>query len=342
MPPSRIIRAAAPIRICDNGGWTDTSVARHGKVFNIAVRPMVGVCLELFPRGTREAPVVINAKDYAVRYAPALDEPGWGPHPLLEAALRAIRPPDGVDIEVTMHSRAPAGASTGTSAAAVVALLGALDSLAGGCRSALEIAYLAHAVETRWLRRQSGIQDQLCAGLGGVNFIEITEYPHAVVTPLRLAPRIHRELQRRLALIYLGRSHSSSREHEKVTRDLERLGASCPQLEALRAAAERSRDAVMAGDFPALGLAMRLNTDAQAALHPDLVQADAWRVIETARAHGAIGWKVNGAGGDGGSITLLCDTRTGAKHAAIRAIGQELPASAPIPIAICRGGLRVW
>jgi D-glycero-alpha-D-manno-heptose-7-phosphate kinase len=123
---------------------------------------------------------------------------------------------------------------------------------------------------------------------------------------------------------------------------LERLGTDCPQLEALRTAAERSRDAALAGDLRALGLAMRHNTDAQAALHGDLVHRDAWRIMEIAAAHGAIGWKVNGAGGDGGSVTLLCDARAGRKRAMIRAISQENPAFLPIPTAISREGLRVW
>jgi D-glycero-alpha-D-manno-heptose-7-phosphate kinase len=159
-----------------------------------------------------------------------------------------------------------------------------------------------------------------------------------VVTPLHLTEATRRELRRRLALVYLGRSHSSSAVHEKV---INRLGASAPQLEALRTAAERARDAVLVGDLHALGLAMRLNTDAQAALHADLIHPDAWRVIEIAAAHGAIGWKVNGAGGDGGSITLLCDARAAARRATIRAITQENPAWVPIPHVISRDGLRV-
>ena len=32
-------------------------------------------------------------------------------------------------------------------------------------------------------------------------------------------------------------------------------------------------------------------------------------MIECAAAQGAIGWKVNGAGGDGGSVTILSTTR---------------------------------
>ena len=47
------------------------------------------------------------------------------------------------------------------------------------------------------------------------------------------------------------------------------------------------------------------NTDAQTQLHSELVGADAQAIIGCAREHGALGWKVNGAGGDGGSLTLL-------------------------------------
>jgi len=54
---------------------------------------------------------------------------------------------------------------------------------------------------------------------------------------------------------------------------------------------------------------MIANTEAQRSLHPGLVGVDATRVIEFAAAQGAVGWKVNGAGGDGGSVTILSATR---------------------------------
>ena len=50
---------------------------------------------------------------------------------------------------------------------------------------------------------------------------------------------------------------------------------------------------------------MIANTEAQGSLHPGIVGVDARRVIEFAAASGALGWKVNGAGGDGGSVTIL-------------------------------------
>ena len=341
MTPQRTITATAPIRVCDNGGWTDTWVARHGKVFNIAVRPLVRVHIDAFPRGTREARVILNAQNYGLRYVPALSERNWGPHPLLEAAFREIGPPEDADIEVTIRSEAPAGASTGTSAGVLVGLLGALDRLAGGRRSPYQIAVAAHAVETVHLGQQSGVQDQLCSAFGGANFIEITDYPHAVVTQIPLPDAVRTELQRRMAVIYLGRPHRSSDVHERVVRDLERLGPECAQLNALRLAAERARDALLAEDFDALGRAMRDNTAAQAELHADLVHRDAWRIIEIAGAHGAVGWKVNGAGGDGGSVTLVTNAQAGAKRALVREILRDNPVLVPIPIAISRSGLRV-
>src|SRR5688572_3429969 len=267
MTPSRTITATAPIRICDNGGWTDTWVARRGKVFNLAVRPLVTVRIDVFPPGTREGRVVLDARNYGVRYAARLDSPAWGPHPLLEASFREIRPPATADIEVTIRSDAPAGASTGTSAAVLVALLGALDRLVDGGRGPQEIAGAAHAVETVHLGRQSGIQDQLCSAFGGANFIEMTAYPHAVVTPLPLPDALLAELQRRVGLVYLGRPHSSSAVHEKVARDLESRGPDCPPLDALRRAAERARDALLAGNLEALGQALSENTATQAELH---------------------------------------------------------------------------
>ncbi len=76
-------------------------------------------------------------------------------------------------LEITIHSAMPAGASTGTSAAVCVALIGALDALTPGRMTSHEVAYCAHRIETERLRLQSGIQDQLCAAYGALSFIEM-------------------------------------------------------------------------------------------------------------------------------------------------------------------------
>jgi D-glycero-alpha-D-manno-heptose-7-phosphate kinase len=201
---------------------------------------------------------------------------------------------------------------------------------------------MAHSVEVDMLHLQCGIQDQLCSAFGGINFIEMFQYPYASVSQIQVPNATWWELERRLALIYLGKSHSSSKVHESVIRKLEHLGPDCRQLEDLRRNAERSRDAVYAGDFRAFGRAMTDNTDAQARLHPDLIGEDARRVIAIARDHGALGWKVNGAGGEGGSVTILCNEVSPVKRSLIREIEEENPLFRNIPIYLSRYGLRTW
>jgi D-glycero-alpha-D-manno-heptose-7-phosphate kinase len=192
------------------------------------------------------------------------------------------------------------------------------------------------------LGQQCGIQDQLCSAYGNINYIEMFHYPYASVSPIPLPNTIWWELERRLALIYLGNSHNSSQVHEMVIRGLENAGPDCPQLDDLRQTAPRARDALYGGDFAALGAAMTDNTEAQRRLHPALVSRDAERVIEIAQAHGALGWKVNGAGGEGGSLTLLCGPRSDAKRLMIREIEAENRLFKNIPIYLSRYGVRVW
>ena len=55
-----------------------------------------------------------------------------------------------------------------------------------------------------------------------------------------------------------------------------------------------------------------------------------------------MGWKVNGAGGEGGSITLLCGDTSRQKRELIRQIEAANPLFRNIPIYLSRFGLRIW
>jgi D-glycero-alpha-D-manno-heptose-7-phosphate kinase len=340
--PLAVVNSVAPIRICDNGCWTDTWFAGHGQVFNVAVYPYAEVQVAIYPARDGAAALVIHPEDFGERYEVRHEAPPWGPHPLLEAAIAYMKVPRDLRLEVTIHSEAPAGAGTGTSAAVTVALVGALDALTPGRLTPHEAAAAAQRVETQMLGRQCGIQDQLASAYGGVNYIEMFVYPHASVSPVLVPNPVWWELERRLLLVYLGKSHDSSALHETVIRSLERAGPDSPAIAELRRAAPRSRDALYAGDFEGLGRAMTESTEAQARLHPALVGTEARRVIEIAKARGALGWKVNGAGGEGGSLTLLCGESSARKRDLAREIERASPTFRSIPIYLSRHGLRVW
>lgn len=339
----RVINAVCPIRICDLGGWTDTWFAETGAVLNFGVYPYAEVQIYVSektdPAGGR---ITIHAENFGDRYH--LD-PGtieYDRHPLLEASIDIMQLPENLTFEVNLFSSAPAGCSTGTSAAISVALLGALDLLTPGQRTPHEIAALAHRVETEKLKLQCGIQDQLCSAYGGICFIEMFRYPFACVSQLAIPNSVWWELERRLVLVYLGKTHSSSDVHRQVIDRLDRKDADKSALEPLRRAAYHGKEAIYAGDLKAFGRCMIQNTEAQAALHPALVSADARAVIDLAREHGALGWKVNGAGGEGGSLTVLCAPEGERKRAFINALPSLNPGFEAIPTYLSRMGLRRW
>jgi D-glycero-alpha-D-manno-heptose-7-phosphate kinase len=339
---TRVINAMAPIRICDLGGWTDTWFAETGAVFNIGVYPYAEVQVSVTEDGAPDRRIVINAENFGDRYTIAPGQITYDRHPLIEASIDIMELPDSLSFEVDLYSTAPAGASTGTSAAVTVALLGALDLLTPGRRTPHEIASLAHRVETEKLKLQCGIQDQLCSAYGGVCFIEMFDYPHASVSQVAVSNDVWWELERRLVLVYLGHSHSSSDVHGQVIRRLEQQGADKSALQPLRAAAYAGKDALFAGDFDSLGRCMIANTDRQAALHSALVSDDARAVIELARRYKAVGWKVNGAGGEGGSLTILCDADAANKRAFLHALSDLDSRYQVIPTYLSRTGIRRW
>jgi len=340
--PLRVISSVAPIRIADLGGWTDTWFAKFGRVLNIAVYPVAQVQVRVFARVAGHPPITIFAENYGERYA--LDSIGgtYDRHPLLEAAIDFMNTPKDLALEIDIFSEAPAGASTGTSAAVSVALIGALDLLSPGRLTPHEVAQAAHRIETERLHQQCGVQDQLASAFGGINFIDIVHYPHAIVSPVRLPEPVAWELESRLSLVFLGQSHSSSKVHEQVIANLQDAGPDAKELRPLRRTPVRARDALYAGDFVSLGQAMIENTEAQAALHPALVSPTHAAVIEVARRFEALGWKVNGAGGDGGSVTILGSPQSAANREMLRAIVAEVPGTQSIPIHLSAQGLRVW
>lgn len=340
---TRIINATAPIRVCDLGGWTDTWFAEQGAVLNVGVYPYAEVQIKVRQTDTRqERQISLYVENFGDRYTlnPALTP--YDKHPLLEASIDIMDIPQDLSLEINLYSQAPAGCSTGTSASVSVALIAALDMLNGGRLTNHEIARLAHRVETEKLGLQCGIQDQLCAAYGGICFIEMFNYPYASVSQISVGNRVWWELERRLVLIYLGKTHSSSEVHGQVIARLDAKDADKSALEPMRRAAYAGKAAIAQGDFEGFGRAMVANTEAQQALHPALVSDAAKTVIELAKQHGCLGWKVNGAGGEGGSLTVLCGAEDPQKRQFIEAVHTADPTFRVIPTYLARIGIRRW
>lgn len=325
--------------MCDIGGWTDTWFAGHGAVFNIAVTPYVNVHIRVSPLDSEER-VTLHLRNFDETYSLNPEKIVYNKHPLIEASIDSMEIPPGISLEIDIFSDAPSGASVGTSAAVCVALIAALDALTPGRSGPQTIAALAHGVETKKLGLQSGIQDQLCCAYGGINFIHMHTFPHSTVSPVNIKESLRSELEKRLTLIFIGTPHNSSDVHKMVIADLGEDARLDPRLESLRELASDAKNAVASGNLEALGEVMNRNTDIQRALHPDLVCHTFEEIIDIAHSFGVSGCKVNGAGGDGGSITILGDGNHEKKKTLIHTLEKKGYQSIPVSLSI--HGVRVW
>ncbi|UCE41629.1 MAG: GHMP kinase [Candidatus Aminicenantes bacterium] len=342
MNPIKTIHAIAPIRINDIGGWTDTWFAQQGKVFNIAVFPLVEVRIQVLENKERvDQRVLVRLENYGEALWINPENPAFDQHPLIQGAINSMPIPKDVMLHISLFSHVPAGSSTGTSASVCVTLLSALSQLSHQNLPAHDIAYMAHRVETEKLGLQSGIQDQMAAAHGGICFIDMFKYPEATVTKLDVEETLLEELSQRISLIYLGQSHSSSAMHEEVITFLEEKGAQFTIIQALRALAEQAKNHMLEGNLEALGEVMIHNNECQRSLHSGLISEEADSVIAIAKKYEAAGWKVNGAGGKGGSLTILGNQDEKQREGMLEELNSLGKGIRSIPISLARFGVTV-
>jgi D-glycero-alpha-D-manno-heptose-7-phosphate kinase len=328
-----IVKAQAPNRVLDFGGWTDTWFAGSGYVLNFAVSLYAQVII-----ATRARPgVSVIAQDFGeiIDIAEPGAEPYDGKHDLLKAAVNVM----GIDkLDAYVYADVPAGCGTGSSAAISVALIGALSMLTGEYYRPEQIGRLAHELETKELGIQSGVQDQVAAAVGGISYHTIDPYPRVTTSPVRVNPEIAWELESRLVLVYTGERHLSSEVHEKVIADYQACNPSTRKaMDTLKTTPQLAASALWKGDFAAFAEIMNLNNSAQKALHPGITTDRIEQIEGVARPAGAIGFKINGAGG-GGSVTVLCETsRRRQVEERLKAAGYQL-----LPCRFDWEGLRTW
>jgi D-glycero-alpha-D-manno-heptose-7-phosphate kinase len=339
-PADRII-ATAPVRIVDIGGWTDTWFAGSGLVCNLAVGPAVTVEVLLRRVGGRPTLVLSDFGQSVV-----LDAKGAATlrseHPVLAEILARHLNHD-LNVErIAITSAVPPGSSLGTSASVGVAMIAALESAAGNEIDPMRIAELAHAAETG-AGLQSGVQDHAAAAFGGMCEISV-DYPSFSVKPVALSDAVKTQLNERLQTVFLGR-HDSSSTHRMVIDRLESLGnpEACEELVQLRGAAAHAVKALRADDIDTYGKAMLLTVEAQRGLHPDLVSPASQRLVDLAIMYGGAA-KVNGAGGVGGSVTLLGPADAGAMRSFVAELNElvaRLPGASRVDLSLSDSGVTV-
>lgn len=301
--PSRTVVARAPSRLDFGGGWTDVPPYADevgGFVCNVAI--------------ARHATVRLSAGADA-------DAERGGTDPLVAAALRQAGLPS---LRADLRSDFPLGAGLGGSSAVGVALQAALAAWRGEAVDPDDLARRSRAVEVGELGVAGGWQDHLAAAHGGALAIRFT--PAGIETRrIPLADRTVRALERQCVVAYTGEARVSARTITGVldawTRGDATVTAALARMAEL---AERMADALGDGRVDDLGLLVGEHWAWQRALHPAIPTPAIDRMIDAARAAGALGAKALGASGGGCVLAVAPEAKAGEVRRTMERLGTAV------------------
>ncbi len=288
-----MIIGRSPLRISLGGGGTDlpSYYEKHGGfVLSAAITQYVYVTCQLTP-----------LKEMLFRYSQIerVKTVAEIRHPIIREALK-LTGVDAPNLEITSIADIPAGTGLGSSGSFTTCLLKVLYKQKRHFIHPRELAEMACHIELNLLKEPIGKQDQYIAAFGGLTAFEFRQDGQVDARPLNASDEIIDLLEDNLVMVSTGFYRTAgSVLKEQDDRSKKDDQAMIDNLHYVRDLGYRSRDALEAGNLATYGELMHehwMHKKKRSSLmsNPEI---DRW--YELARASGAIGGKVIGAGGGG-------------------------------------------
>ncbi|HEV8437427.1 MAG TPA: galactokinase [Methylomirabilota bacterium] len=220
-------------------------------------------------------------------------------HPLLREALR-LTAVDAPHLEITSMADIPAGTGLGSSGSFTTALLKALHTLKKNLVHPRELAEQACHIEIDILKEPVGKQDQYIAAYGGITCFRFLPNDQVEAWPLKIATETLYNLEDNLLLFFTGYSRTASdilREQDTKSKDSD--GEMIANLHFVKELGRKSRETLERGDLTHYAELMNVHWEHKKRRSTRMSndRIDEWYTL--ARANGALGGKVIGAGGGG-------------------------------------------
>jgi D-glycero-alpha-D-manno-heptose-7-phosphate kinase len=251
---------------------------------------------------------------------------------LQKYAGRAREKNGGRGLEILSMADIPGGTGLGSSSSFTVGLLHAMKAHIGEFQSAEDLGSEASHIEIEDLKEPIGKQDQYAAAYGGLQYIRFLPSGEVSVEPVICAKDTKRELEASMMVFYTGTTRSASgilsEQKSNTDKKRETLREMKNLAYKLKQALESGGKVSKAGELLHEGWMLK-KTLASGISGGEI---DGW--YDRARAAGASGGKILGAGG-GGFLMVLCDP---SKQEKVR---QELRELRLIPIGLESFGSRI-
>lgn len=240
-------------------------------------------------------------------------------HELIREALRMTGISRGV--EITTMGDIPAGSGLGSSSAVTVGALNAMYTYLNDGTSAARLAREACEIEIEKLKKPIGVQDQYISAYGGLRFIEFHTDGEIEVEKVKLNASLKRCLNESLLIFFTG----VTRQADTILAEQQvNIARRMAVLREMKQMAYTARQELEAGNIDALGQLLHESWLLKKQLASRISNGFIDEIYQTARAAGALGGKILGAGG-GGFLLLYCPFhRRESVRSALQNL-QELP-----------------
>lgn len=244
-------------------------------------------------------------------------------HPIIRESLKHI----GIEkpfLEITSMADIPAGTGLGSSGSFTTALLKALHIYRKNLIHPADLAEQACYIELDRLGEPIGKQDQYIAAIGGITCFDFDRDGRVKCWPLKIDEETLFNLEDNLLLFFTGYSRSASAIlKEQDDKSKQKNNDMIDNLHFVKELGFKSKEALEQGDLHEFANLMNVHWEHKKKRSKNMsnTHIDDW--YQLARANGALGGKMIGAGG-GGFLMFYAEDKIKLRHAMREAGLQEI------------------
>ena len=298
-----VILTRSPLRISLGGGGTDlpSYYSRHGGfVVSAAIDKYVYIYVN---RPAIDDLLRVKYSRYEEVTTPEEVEHDLVRHALVLLDIRR-------NVEIASMAEIPAGTGLGSSGTYLVGVLVGLLELKRERLPVQELAEIACHIEMELAHHPVGKHDHYLAAFGGITCLDIDTSGRVAVTALKIDRGLADELRRRVLLFFTGMTRSADGILGQQRSATESGDSSVVEsLHRTKTMGYEIRDALERGDLDRFGPLLHEHWENKKRRSAQISDERIDRWYARARAAGATGGKIIGAGG-GGFLMLYCPDGT--------------------------------
>lgn len=308
-----MIISKTPLRCSFFGGGTD--FRDYYETSRLGYGSTISTALDMFVY------ITVNQKfDSKIRLCYAgnelVDHVDQVKHNIIREALKLVGLENGIEIFYSADiPLSGAGIGLASSSALAVGVLNALYAYQGKHVSPEFLAKQACRIEIERLGQQIGIQDQYAVAYGGFNRYRFNQDSSVTVMPVICGPEVREALQARLMLFYTGLTRDSRKILSEQTQTIQDKRA---MLDDLVETVDRVYEALTMERLDQWGKELDRTWEIKKKFAAGVSNPTIDAMYASAKAAGASGGKVLGAGGGGFLLLYVPEERQAAVAEALR------------------------